>query len=276
MRVLIIGINGFLGRELAKECLNRGIEVEGIYHKDKIFIPYGCFVSPYTSLGHFRDDYDAVFITSAVIPRSGSTIPDSEMIAINTQLPFQIALQFPRSFCVFTSSVSIYGYPHLSTITERTMSKNPNFYGMTKLAAESLLGRYHENSAIIRFSSLYGPEMHKETFLPRIIADAKRTRVITLFGDGSRKQDYLHVRDAAALCLIAAVKKRAGTYLGVYGKSYTNRSVADIVCSYIRGCMIRYHDIDKNPSYSYDASYTRKNLGFIPSITLKNGISEMI
>jgi len=276
MHVLIVGINGFLGRTLAETCLKQGITVDGIYHNHRDLIPKGCSIHSLSHLGRLHDPYDVVFMAAAAIPYPGRAMSESDVVQTNTQLPLQVALQFSKSFLVFTSSVSVYGQPAVSRITERTRPNNPDQYGRSKLAAESLLMRYHKNTAIIRFSSLYGKGMYPGTFLPRIIEDAKKKKKITVFGDGQRKQDYLHVSDAATLCLTAGTHQNLGTYLGAYGSSYTNTAVAQRVCSHIPGCTIRYAGIDTSPSYSYDATYTKKQLHFVPLISIEQGIEHML
>jgi UDP-glucose 4-epimerase len=276
MRVLVVGINGFLGRAIAEECSMQGIIVEGVYHKHCTCIPRGCKVYPIPQIGCIRDVYDAVFIVAAAIPYPGRSVSDTDLIKINTQLPLQVALQFPKSFLVLASSVSVYGRPSVSRITERTRTNNPNQYGMTKLTAELLLMRYHRKTAIIRFSSLYGKGMYLETFIPRIIKDAKKKKIITLSGDGRRKQDYVHIQDAAKLCLKAAKSQKDGTYLGVYGTSHSNLAVAQHVCSRVPGCQIKHDGIDTASSCEYNASYTKKRLDFVPLISLEEGIGQML
>jgi UDP-glucose 4-epimerase len=276
MRVLIVGINGFLGRTLAKECVRQKIIVEGVHHKRKTCIPQNCKTYPEADICSLRGSYDAVFITAAAIPYPGRYVSDVNLIKTNVELPLQVALQFPRSFLVFASSVSVYGDRHLSRITERTRTNNPNHYGMTKLTAESLLLKYHKKTAVVRFSSLYGKGMYAETFIPRIIQDAKKKKTITLWGDGQRKQDYLHVNDAAMLCLNAAKSQKPGKYLGVYGLSYTDLAVAQCVCHHIQGCQIKYRGADTGVSFKYNASYTKKRLDFVPSMSLEKGIEQML
>jgi UDP-glucose 4-epimerase len=276
MRVLVVGVNGFLGRAIAKECMKQGVIVEGVYHKNTSSIPSECRIYPVNKIDSVCNDYDAIFIAAVDIPYPGLYVSDVNLIKTNILLPLQIASRFPKSFIVFSSSVSVYGCPSVSPITERTKEHNANKYGMTKLTAELLLTRYHKKAAIIRFSSLYGKDMYPETFIPRIIEDAKNKKIITLMGDGQRKQDYLHINDAAALCLKAAKSKKPGKYLGVYGISNTNLTVAKYVCSHFHGCQIQHAGIDICSSHEYDASYTKKQLNFIPLISLKKGIEKML
>jgi nucleoside-diphosphate-sugar epimerase len=276
MRALIVGINGFLGRAIEKECIKQEIIVEGVYHKHRACIPKGCKVYPISQIGCIRDVYDAVFIAAAAIPYPGRSVSDADLIRTNIQLPLQVASQFPKSFLVFASSVSVYGCPSVFRITERTRTKNPNQYGMTKLTAELLLMRYHKKTAIIRFSSLYGKGMYTKTFIPRIIEDAKKKKIITLSGDGRRKQDYIHVSDAAKLCLKTAKIRKSGIYLGVYGISHTNLAIAQYVCSHIPGCRIEYEGTDTDSSHEYNASCTKKWLDFVPEVSLKKEIEKIL
>lgn len=273
MKALIIGANGFLGRFILSACLTRGWHVDAMYHRARNFIPATCSAFPVTALDNYSNDYDVVFLVAAIIPYGSFDSADVALIDTNVKLVLATVAKFPQAKIVFASSVSVYGTP-VNPLTECSPFTCPNAYGLSKLAGEFIVSQ-HSRYAIIRFSSLYGLGMNRNTFVPAIIRQARETGVITLYGDGSRKQDYLHVADAAELALAAALHEGSGVYLGVCGESVTNMEVAQAVQSCFPTSRIVFTGIDTSHSFIYDNSLTMYALGYWPRYSLTAEIKEL-
>ncbi len=274
MKTLIIGANGFLGRNLVKKALQMGWMVDCVYHTDKSFIPNQCRSFHIDELPKLKDSYDIVFLLSAFIPYGSFNSSDERLLDVNIKIPLLILDKFKKSKIIYSSSTAVYGN-HDSTIFEDSSFNNPNIYGLSKLAAESIL-KFHTDFQIIRFSSIYGKGMNSKTFIPKIMEEAKQNKKITLFGDGSRIQDYLYIDDAIHYLMAASKSKESGIYLGVFGKSYSNTDVAKIIQEFIKDCKINYEGEDKSPSFVYNNSLTRKLLNFTPQFDLEKGIRGSI
>lgn len=274
MKALVVGANGFLGRNVVSACLSKGWRVACIYRDKKDHIPNECEAFSYDKVASMPTRYDVVFLLAAVIPYGSFDKPSDQLLESNIRLPLTIVSRFTKSKVIFSSSVAVYGR-HKDVITETSDFHNPSLYGLTKIAAETML-RFCKNYQIIRFSSLYGAGMSSDTFLPKIIEHAKHDKQITLFGDGSRLQDYIHVSDATGYLMAAVQRDESGIYLGVYGSPYSNSQVATIVQQHVPGCTIRYTGEDNSPSFSYNNAMTRKQLHFQPTVPLEEGIGELI
>lgn len=274
MRILIVGANGFLGRNLVEECIKKNWEIQTVYHDKKDHLPSQIQSFHIGEIDNLDDSYDTIFLLSAFIPYGNLDSVDKELIGTNIKVPLKIIDKFKNSKIVFSSSISVYGTPE-STITESSSFNNPTMYGLSKLSAEFII-KSHPNYQIVRFSSLYGIGMHPNTFLPKIILEAITNKKITLWGDGSRLQNYLSVKDAVGYLLAAAQESESGTYLGVDHKSYTNTEVAKMVQNFIPECQIEYVKEDKNPSFVYNNLLSRKILRFEPEFSLEAGIELMI
>jgi len=268
MKVLVIGANGFLGRHICQKFIDNSWEVEGAYHKKKDNIPKKVKVYPINKLENVPEDYDAVLLT---VGNFTSSI--SELFETNVLLTQKIVKKFNRSRIVFISSTAIYGQ-HKDRISIYSSFNQPNDYGLSKLAGE-FIARTHKNASIIRFTALYGPGMNSNLFLPKIIELARKEKVIRIFGDGRRRQNYLYVRDAATLCFLVAEHRKIGIFLGVYGNSFSNNQIAKIVTSYFPGTGIIYNGKDESPSFVFDVTNTKKELGFFPTYSPQEGIGEM-
>lgn len=275
MKVLVIGANGFLGRNLSRKCLELGWDTDCVYHKEKKFIPKQCKTFHIDDLEKIKDQYDTVFLLSAFIPENKSEILLSDrLLDVNIKLPLRVRDKFKKSKIVFSSSALVYGV-HESVIFENSSFNHPDDYALSKLSAEFIL-KFNADYQIIRFSSIYGENMTHKTFIPKLIEQAKKNKKLILYGKGSRLQNYIYVEDAVGYLISAVNQKESGIYLGVSSKSYSNTYVAKTIQKLIPGCKIQYTGEDKSSSFVYDNLYTKKILDFEPQYSLKEGIGRML
>lgn len=273
-KVIVIGGNGFLGREVVKQCLERGWKTDCAYFGKRDSINKESRAFKIEELEKIRPSYDIVFMLAAKIPYGKMDEPDLEMVEANIGLPIRVITHFKKSKIVFASSVSIYGDTR-HTLNELSACSNPSLYGLSKLAGEYVI-KNHSLYSIVRFASLYGKGMKAETFLPKIVANAKSNGKITLFGDGRRKQNYFHVRDAAELFILAGLTKSSDTYLGISNKSYSNLEVAKKIKKLLPKTKIEFTGEDNSASFVYNHSASYQKLGFLPKISLELGLKELI
>lgn len=275
MKVLVIGANGFLGQSIVKECLKKKWKVDCLCHAGIGNIPSTCTIFYDSELDSMPVDYDTVFLVASFIPHGQYNFASQELFKANIVFPQQVVKKFSSSKIVFSSSISVYGEGVDKVITEQTAFYNPTLYGLTKLAGEITL-KFHPKHVIFRFSSLYGKGMYNKTFLPIICKHAKDNQRITLYGDGSRKQNYLHVSDAARLCVLASESESYGIYLGVSSTSYSNKEVAETVTALVPNCDITYTGQDSSKSFLYDNSLTKKTFKWTENVSLRGGIEELL
>ena len=272
---LIVGSTGFLGSQLAVSLSHAGISFDcldrspsrhpGVTPKQTFHLP---------DLESLSDHYSAVFLTAAMIPDDKARF-SPELVEANIDLPRRVASQFPNSVLTFASSSSVYGTPAKSPIVESSPHNGLSAYGYSKLAGETSL-MHHRNCRILRFSSLYGEGMRPGTFLPSILADATQLNSINLLGDGSRQQNYLHVRDASNMMLSAAQNDCTGVFNAVSDRSHSNLEVARIICEFLPETKIEFSGKDNSPSFLYDNSKWSSHIPYQPSISLASGISACI
>lgn len=269
MKALIIGANGFLGRHICHAFLNNSWKVEGVYHANKDMIPGQAKIHHVSGLENLPRNYDVVFLT---VGNFTSSI--SELLETNVVLTKKVIKRFVNSKIIFISSTTVYGL-HKNKINISSPFNQPGSYGWSKLAGE-FITQTHKNASIIRFTTLYGPGMNDNLFIPIIIEQARKEKVIKILGDGKRKQDYFFVKDAASMCFRVALHKKAGVYLGASGKSFSNNQIARIVTSYFPETDIIYTGKDEHPSFAFDILETKNELGFSPVYSLKKGVEEMV
>jgi UDP-glucose 4-epimerase len=273
MNVLIIGSTGFLGSNLAQSCLNEGWSVTGTWQQNKPKQSNIKYIHT-NEIENFSKNFDLIFFTAGGIPVPGNPLSTDTLVESQIMLPNMIIRTFPETRIIYTSSITIYGV-HENTISENSSFNNPSLYARAKLAGEFIFST-HSNTAIVRLSNLYGRGMNKNLFISRAIEDAKTKGTITIFGNGKRCQDYLHVSDASNLLITIAKQDQNGPFLGAYGKSMSIEGIAETIQDLIPKTKIEYIGEDNNPSYEYDPSQSYSQLNFRPTISLSQGISMMV
>ncbi len=278
MTHVVVGANGFLGSALARRLAAAGGQVVAVVRRGRDRVPKGVeHIVSSDDLGAVAASCTGdvtVFVAAAYIPAPGGEPDDARLRTSNVVLPHRVAEAFPEARIVLASSVAVYGAGG-RTIREDSEVRDAGAYGRSKLAGEVSVA-LHRDAIVLRYGSLYGTGMRHETFLPAIVRRAVEERRIVLFGDGAREQDYLHVDDAVALAVSAAESGRRGVYLGVSGRSSSNREVAEIVASKLADCRVEFAGTDVSESYRYDPTRTRDEISFTPSISLETGLAEMV
>ncbi len=246
MRLLVTGANGFLGQAL-KPLLPNAWHSVGLARGTQSDDAFPTTYRSLESLLESEPTFDGVMHLAAQIREPD--IGPAGFLPSNVDLCSTLVQAFPKARHLLASSVSVYGTPGAEAITIATPCRPEQPYGRSKLAAEYVIGVAPDH-AVIRFSSLLGRGMKPQTFLPRIIADARTLKRITLFGGGERRQNYLDVRDAAAMCLAAMQTGENVVTLGIGSRSWSNLEMAEMVASRL-GAEIVHSGTDHSPSNTY-------------------------
>ncbi len=272
-KFLVVGANSFLAREIISRIkVNHDITTVFHSNKDKLF--HDLPAVPVSEIELLPDQFDAVFILSAHIPIKGLPVNEHLLNEVNARLPEKICNRFKSAKIIYASSVSVYGDGG-RVLSESSASVNPAAYGASKKSGEMAVGAGTGNS-IIRISSMYGPGMNRNTFLPQVIDAALMDKKIKLYGDGSRRQNYIHVSDVAEFFIRASESASNGVFLATGEQSYSNHAVANEVKSILKGTEVVFEGEDQSVSFEYDAQETYRRLGYVPKINIHDGISGLI
>jgi UDP-glucose 4-epimerase len=132
---------------------------------------------------------------------------------------------------VYISSIGVIGIPRQLPITEEHPADPPTAYHASKVFGEQLAklaGRQGLTNAILRLSSPVGPGMAPNRILSVFVRRALAKLPLQLAGHGTRRQNYVDVRDVAAAVELCLQKRVTGTF-NIAGKdSVSNRELAEI------------------------------------------------
>jgi UDP-glucuronate 4-epimerase len=238
-RVLVTGVAGFVGSNLAEALIARGHEVVGVdaftdsyarWHKERNLLalrgsPRFRFHEAdlrTAPLDPLLEGVDTVFNEAAFpgLPRSWSEVDDyvgCNLLAVARLIDASRRQQVRRFVQASTSSV--YGESAVGDEEQPTRPVSP--YGMSKLAAESLLlAHVHAHgfpAVILRYFSIYGPRQRPDMAY-HIFVEALRAGVpITVFGDGHQSRSNTFVSDCVDGTIAAAGSGHIGEIYNLGG-----------------------------------------------------------
>jgi len=274
-KILIVGANSLIASKIVAQLVN--CHVVGLINNNDNRVDYNSFEKVHSSLNSLIKEnkhFDLIFMIAAYIPYGKMDVPDKKLFISNIDIIAQIVKAYSESRIVFTSSVAVYGNPISRVIRIGSAFNNPNLYGLTKLAGETII-KMHKSYGIIRLSSLYGCGVTSDTFINRLIRQANEDNTIKIFGTGKRLQNYIHIDDAVEIMIKVAVLDENIVMLGVSKESHSNIEIANIVSEKTKANII-YVGIDESCDYLYDAEDCFKKISFYPQKEFKQSVIEMI
>ena len=207
----------------------------------------------------------------------------------------EVARKYDVGKVVFASSAAVYGNPVKTPVGEDHPLSPTNLYGVTKLAAEGLLGSYHVSygldTVILRFGNVYGVGVytHWESVIPKFVRQALSGQALTIYGDGKQSRDFIHVWDVVEAVILALRGERgvvAGESFNVgVGKATSVNVIADTVSR------VFYAEYGKKvgtvnlpprrgepyvPDFCYSIEKIRGKLGFKPEGSIEKNVRQLI
>ncbi|MES2762436.1 MAG: NAD(P)-dependent oxidoreductase [Bacteroidota bacterium] len=271
MKILITGISGFLGNYLFNNWTSNdflwGITQSNTPINNNLNFP----LYNISELDKIEQP-DVVIMCHAVISNSKTKASNENLFEGNVLYTEKIRRKFPQAYFIYTSTVSVYSQEE-ERITEESSIKPSNGYSISKYWGE--LTFKDSNAGIIRFSSLYGNGMTEGTIIPNYVNMALDKNVIEVWGNGSRMQNYLHIKDAKNYIEALAVKKLNGIFLGINSVENSNIELAKIV-SEKTGAEIRFINEDNSVSVKYNNEYTLSKLNMSPGVKFSKGTEDYI
>lgn len=184
---------------------------------------------------------------------------------------------------VVASSSSVYGDVGDGLAAEDRPLAPLSPYGATKATVEHLVHAYAArgvDAVALRFFTVYGRRQRPDMAVARLIEAALGGDPFPLRGDGLQERDLTHVDDVAAATAAALVRPVApGTICNVgAGRPTSLRAIIDLVAE--RLGPVPVVDVPAAPGdprrTAADPSAARRLLGWRPTVSLADGISDQI
>lgn len=300
MKVLITGVAGFIGSNLAVRLLKSGQQVIGLDNfstGQRRFLENVINESSFQFVqGDLMDlDYlktamqgcDIVFHLAANADvRFGLRHPTKDLEQ-NTLATFHV-LEAMRtngiSKIIFSSTGSVYGESQVFPTPENApFPVQTSLYGASKLAGESLIQAFCEGfgfqSWIFRFVSILGERYthgHVYDFYRQLRQDPSRLKVL---GNGKQRKSYLYIQDClnAMLTALNQANEKINIYnLGAEGYCEVNDSIGWICREMGVRPKLEYTGGDRgwvgdNPFIFLDTKRIQ-SLGWRPEVSIEEGV----
>ncbi len=240
-KVIITGVNGFIGSHLCKQFCEAGVEVEGwdLGYQCRFDIPYyRVDLCDYTQVLSSLEKTNAdAFIHCAGCADVGKSVKDPHMdFEGNTKavhnLLFALKSLGKNQLKILTiSSAAVYGNPSQLPICESAELKPVSPYALHKEMAERICAYFIENYEfdikILRIFSAYGPGLKKQIFWD-MYQKLQSKGELPMFGTGRESRDYIYIDDICQA--IRLIMERSPRDEHIYnianGKEVTIRQVA--------------------------------------------------
>jgi nucleoside-diphosphate-sugar epimerase len=303
MNALVTGTAGFIGSTLARRLLDGGARVVGLdcftdYYARSVkernlealrahpqFTFHEVRVQDADLAALLRDTSHVFHLAAqAGVRRSWGrdfrVYTDHNVEA--TQILLEACVGLPLERFVYASSSSVYGDAPAVPMREDAALQPVSPYGVTKLAAEHLCHLYALNHGVpatsLRYFTVYGPRQRPDMAFHRFLRAALQGDTIQVYGDGSQTRDFTYVDDAVSATIAAAERGRIGATYNIGGGSRVSvNDVIDII-ERVAGRKLR---VDRGPAQKGDMRDTwadtnraRTDLGFAPSVSLEDGLTE--
>jgi dTDP-glucose 4,6-dehydratase len=192
------------------------------------------------------------------------------------------------------STDEVYGALGETGFFTETTSYHPNSpYSASKASSDHFVRAYaetyHLRTVISNCSNNYGPNHFPEKLIPLFINNIITKKPLPVYGDGLYTRDWLYVKDhAIAIDLVFHKRKDGETYnIGGFNE-WKNIDLVKLLCKLMdeklgnaEGTseqLITY--VKDRPGhdrrYAIDASKINKELGWKPTVTFEQGLSETI
>ena len=191
-----------------------------------------------------------------------------------------------KKFIFSSTGGAIYGQPDKIPADENTPAIPLSPYGLSKLLGEECIKFYAKHYGfdylIFRYPNVYGPRQNPkgEAGVVAIFSGLMREgKQLTIFGDGSKTRDYVHIDDIVRANIIGLHKGKNEIFNLGWAKKISDQKIFDTIAKNL--------NFKKPPIYApfrhgevyqiaLSAKKARKNLGWQPQISLEEGIKKTV
>jgi len=261
LRVLVTGIDGYIGAVLGPRLLERGFDVVGIdcgfYRDGWLYNHPG--MRPLTVTKDIRritradvEGFDAVVHLAELSNDPLGELSERTTYDINHRGSValaQVCKEAGVSRFVYTSSCSVYGAAEGSDDrTERSPPNPQTAYARCKLLVERDVGALADpqfSPVFLRNATAFGasPRMRFDIVLNNLAGFAWTTREIRMTSDGTPWRPLVHVEDICQAIILALNAPREAVHNEIFNvgddeQNYRIREIAAIVGSVFDGCTV--------------------------------------
>lgn len=293
-KIVITGVNGFIGSHVAQSCLENGYDVIGI----DINSVSGINNLTYYQLNLYEDSIDDILEINkpfALIHCAGMADvnysvqhPDSDFVSnvvISRKVLYSVKNVSRETIFIFLSSAGVYGNPFTIPIDEKHERNPISPYALHKVLVEDIceyfVKQYNMDIRVLRVFSAYGIGLKKQIFWD-MGQKIRKYNKLELFGTGDETRDFIYIDDLVRVIqlIMETEPKRQVIYNVANGVEISIRNVAELFCEKcgLDRDLIVFNQCKRkgNPTnWCADISMI-KGIGYEPQIDINTGIEKYV
>lgn len=299
-KILITGINGFVGEHVAREFKNQGFQIVGVGFDDKPAAKVADLLDAYFSCDLTKQqevekidlsDIHSIIHLAGLASVGQSFEQPLRYLADNGTMTFNLLqramdAKIPGR-AVVISTGALYNPNQPLPLNENAVT-NPNSpYAIGKLMTEDVVRYFISrglDAVIVRPFNHIGPGQGRGFLLPDLYEQLKTTNDHILVGNIETKRDFTDVRDIAkAYRLLALAPKLSQQLYNVCsGKSRSGQEILDILkeASGTGSIGVEIDQTKLRPNEIMDiygdSSRLQKELGWKPEIAIEQTIQDFV
>jgi dTDP-glucose 4,6-dehydratase len=239
-------------------------------------------------LDSFRPDYVVNFAAQSEVAPSWEYPEqwfDTNVVALARLMKVLRTRDYVQRY-VHISSPEVYGTCE-GRVTEAAPLSPNTPYAASKAAADLFLFTLTKNFGfplvMIRATNVYGAHQQLWKIIPRSVIYLKTGKTIALDGGGAAVKSFIHIRDVSRGELMAMEHGRIGQiyHLSPDNAGHAVRDVVQKVCrlmgrDFAASVAMKEERLGQDAAYVIDSSRAREEFGWKPSISLDQGLREVV
>ncbi len=305
MKVLVTGGLGFIGSNFIKYLLDKYSEIEILnvdairygsnpnnlknFEKDSRYRFIKGDITDYKLMAELVRKVDTLvnFAAETHVDRSISnpySFLQNNVVGVFTILE-AIRRENPAVRFVHISTDEVYGDIVRGSFKEDDTLRPSSPYSASKAAADILILAYVRtyglHAMITRCTNNYGPHQFPEKLIPKTIIRASMGLKIPVYGTGQNVRDWIYVLDhCEAVELVMREGEKGEIYNISSGEEKTNLEVVRTILDLMGKDDDLIEFVEDRPGhdlrYSLDSSKIRKELGWKPKCSFREGIEKTV
>jgi len=291
MRVLVTGINGFVGKHLSSYLKSKDFDILGLDIIPGTDLQGDISDADYVLHKLAEENFDAVIHLAALADIKKTTEDPYSTYRVNcfgTLNLLELAARKNVERFLYASSANVYGVPADRPATEATPF-NPRLpYDYSKVVSETLVRSYamHKKlkASITRSWLLFGEWEPQSRAVPRFVRACLANQKIPLFNSGRDVTDPTYARNYGRIAELILTKDEAiGEAFNVgTGNKMSIREMAETIkrvtnSSSELDLLPPRTEFEKDPQISYPSiEKLEKRLGYKPIVSFEEGIARVV
>lgn len=295
--VAVTGVNGFVGKHLARELAGNDIDVVGIGQEDHVHDDIADVVERYhranlTEVWPIKGKIDAVIHLAGLAAVGPSFDRPQDYINLNSAMVTEMAEYYLRSGSisprfVVVSSGAIYSPDQEMPLTEDSATGVSSPYVVSKLLVELQCEYYRTRGldfVVARPFNHIGPGQREGFLVPDMIEQLREADDEIMVGNLSTRRDYTDVRDVVSAYRELATAPSLGhnTYNVCSGRSVAGKDIVDALKKIMGKDGVddviddtRVRPNDSEDIYG-DSSRLQADTGWAPKIPLHETLEDCV